>query len=118
MSTKCRDRVAAAFLAAKRILRSMDGACLEASVFMHRQLKAEGFAVKLRRYETKEFGGHWTISTPCGEFDPTIGFWSIAKSRWGLPARLIEVSHQTPHHTWKRTSVDEALAYEVASNLV
>lgn len=95
----------------------VDGSCLEASVLMHKWLVEHGVDAKLVRYESPDFGGHWTVRTPAGEFDPTISAWPEAK-RWGYRG-LVRVSRNAPHTAWAEEDrhseeADEAVAYETA----
>ena len=98
----------------------LDGFCLEASVRMHKFLRERGFAARLVRYElpTGE-GGHWTVQTPEGEFDPTVGCWKLRganeepKPRGARCGRLYRVTDDSPHRRrWQRTQADARAAYE------
>jgi len=107
-----------AFRAARRFLAkapgfcNLNGYCIEASVLMHKYLKKRGVGVRLVRYKTA-VGGHWTIRTPEGEFDPTIGCWPNAPrlARGAKCDTLYPVTDQSPHRRWKQTPVSETTAY-------
>ena len=86
---------------------SVDGACLEASVLMHQYLREHGIRAELVRREIPDAGGHWTVRTPAGEYDPTIMAWD-----GGVPG-LYTVRAESPHHEWPETKVDEARAYSM-----
>ena len=85
----------------------VNGACLEASVLMHKYLREHGVRAELVRREMPD-GGHWTIRTPAGEYDPTISAWPNAPVR---VRGLYLVEPDSPHHEWPETSVDEKRAY-------
>ena len=99
------------------------GCCIEASVNMHAYLRKRGVEVQLKRYETED-GGHWTIDTPVGEFDPTISCWekkndktnpgSLHAPEDSTPGKLYKINENSPH--WKEweeeCEVDEQVAYD------
>ena len=100
----------------------LDGHCIEASVWMHQYLRQRGMAAELVRYElpTGE-GGHWTIRTPVGEFDPTIGHWKlraaneVQRPKFARPGMLYSVTATSPHKTWAETEAIERYAYETVT---
>lgn len=113
------DLVKAAYEHAKREMSaaglSLDGGCLEASVFMHDYFRRRGVKALLVRRELDEGDGHWTVKVLGKEFDPTIGHasWSLA-----MPVARNElhvVGRDSPHQEWRRTRVNTARAYEVAA---
>lgn len=87
----------------------VNGACLEASVLMHKYLRRHGIRAELIRREHPD-GGHWTIRTPAGEYDPTISAWHDAPRD---ATGLYRVSKSSPQHKWPETVVDEERAYAV-----
>lgn len=107
------------FLAVKDTLKacaiSLRGACVEASVELHRCLVAIGVPARLVRREN-EGVGHWTVRTPRGEFDPTITSWNYAWARkLGPRGSLYKVRRDSPHLGWPEDpDVDEHLAYQIA----
>jgi hypothetical protein len=98
----------------------LDGFCIDASVMMHKYLRDHGVRARLVRYElpTGE-GGHWTIETSEGEFDPTVGCWKLRgvgeepRPRGARCDALYPVTESSPHRRrWRRTRVVERTAYE------
>lgn len=104
-----------AFRTARRYLQrtpgrcTLDGYCIEASVLMHKYLSRRGVRAKLVRYATP-VGGHWTIRTPEGEFDPTIGCWSDRPPSAKCGA-LYAVTAKSPHRRWRKTRTNKRAAY-------
>ena len=113
-----RSTIAKCFTATRRALVrdgvALDGGCLEASVELLCCLRATGERASLIRRELpRGQGGHWTVETANGEVDPTIGFWRTGRPR-GVPrGALYTITPASPHHRWRRTSVDEKRALQI-----
>ncbi len=93
----------------------MDGMCLEASVVLCERLRDEGVDARLARRWSDEYGGHWTVCTSAGEFDPTIAWWGDSAPKGASKGQLYEVTNVSPHAGWEKDdSVDESTAYRIA----
>ena len=86
----------------------VNGACLEASVIMHKYLRDHGFCAKLVRREMPEGGGHWTVRVSEAEYDPTIAAWPDAPA--GAQGLYVVEPH-SPHYAWPETRVNVRGAY-------
>ena len=92
----------------------LNGMCLEVSALFQRYLEQAGIHSQLRRRDA-EHGGHWTVETDNGEFDPTIAFWGEDSPEDAEPGRLYRVNNESPHHSWADDpSVDEGVAHDLA----
>lgn len=92
-----------------------DGYCIDAVVNMHAYLRRRGMETTLKRYETP-FGGHWTIDTDYGEFDPTISNWKrggMRRPKDSVPGEMYKVNRNSPHSKWEEDDdVSEYQAYQ------
>lgn len=91
----------------------LDGACLEASALMVKWLRQKKIDASLIRRKLNDEEGHWTVWTPDGEVDPTIGAWSD-RPRDSRPGVLYHVSPKSPHDNWPidwDADIEGALAY-------
>ena len=79
----------------------VNGFCVECATSMAEYLTARGVKASVRRYETPKYGGHWTVTTEFGEFDPTIGFWQRPRpSGVEYGAGMHQVTETSPHANW------------------
>ena len=93
-----------------------EGACIEVSVYMHRELRRRGIDAQLVRYEMPRDGGHWTVRALGQEFDPTIGLWRPRPPRGVVAGALHVVGPRSPHRHWDEDgSVNAADAYAICS---
>jgi hypothetical protein len=87
----------------------LNGFCLEVSQELASRLRDSGHEAYARRYsqtpdkkaEGGDYGGHWTVVTPAGEFDPTITHWSEPRPN-GITydQSLYPVTAKSPHAKW------------------
>lgn len=91
-----------------------EGECIETSATMCNFIRKNGEKCNLKRYESTSkdfFGGHWTLITPYGEFDPTIGCSkSKIKPNQSKCGELYSVKpNSRPYNNWK---------FEIVTNLL
>ena len=96
---------------------SLDGACLEASVWLKLELGKRGVRAELVRYPRM---GHWAVQTPVGVVDPTIAWWKEdveGRPADAAPNSLYWVQKTSPHTKWRKDNrIDEHAARSVAIN--
>lgn len=93
----------------------LNGMCLELSALFQYRLSQADIPARLRRRYSDEHGGHWTVETDDGEFDPTIAFWGKHAPEGSEPGSLYRVHDESPHHGWEDdAAVDEGVAHELA----
>lgn len=93
----------------------LNGMCLELSALFQHRLSQAGIPARLRRRDSDEHGGHWTVETDEGEFDPTIAFWGEHAPEGAESGRLYRVHDESPHHNWEDDpAVDEGVAHDLA----
>ena len=96
---------------------SLDGACLEASVWLKLELERQGVKAELIRYPR---AGHWAVQTPIGVIDPTIAWWKEGvedRPADAIPNSLYWVQKTSPHTKWKKDRrIDERAARGIAVN--
>jgi len=89
---------------------NLDGMCLEASAVLCHRLREEGEPAQMVRRWSDEHGGHWTVRTPAGEFDPTVSWWED-------PPPGSSVGEGSPHLDWEEDPApNEREAVAVALN--
>jgi hypothetical protein len=84
-------------------ITNLDGMCLEASCLLCAAIRSCGQKATLIRRWSDEFGGHWSVKTPKGEFDPTIAYWDNAPAN-AIKGHLYKVTKNSPHANWERDS--------------
>ena len=97
----------------------LDGACIELAVLMHAHLTARRhLATLVRRILPHGGGGHWTVLTSSGEFDPTITSWSDNPTD-AAPGTLYVVRRGSPHRRWRRAhTANASSAYAVVPEVL
>lgn len=97
-----------------------DGQCYETSAVMWDYINKHGGKAKMKRYEVNDddnengydFGGHITVWTEVGEFDPTIGCWGddhliddkVTQHWKPSDAKCGELYRVSPHAQWINTN--------------
>lgn len=116
-----------AYQATMRLMRRWEedpkGGCIVASVLFAEYLRRHGIQAHLvQRSLGPGRGGHNTVRTLDGEFDPTCGWWPDERNPYDLERPADAIPHelyrvrrgQSPHGGWRQTFFDEEREYEVA----
>jgi len=95
---------------------NLNGACLEASVWLQEDLQQRGVPCQLVRYENP---GHWAVRTPLGVIDPTVAWWDREAPSDATAQTLYWVTENSPHTTWEEDlDIQTDVARQIAEEML